>query len=110
MVSTTTLSYQIALDGYLQTLTEKVAFNLICLLEFAPESSKHAFASKNSMEFKTKLPKLQLWWWTNRMIRSATLKTHVTSKNAYIHRQDEKCNSELTQKMGRKIDNAESAI
>jgi hypothetical protein len=44
------------------------------------------------------------------MIRSATLKTHGTSKNAYIHRQDEKCNSELTQKMGRKIDNAESAI
>jgi len=46
MVSTTTLSCQIASDGYLQTLKEKVAFNLICLIEFAPESSKHASAFK----------------------------------------------------------------
>ena len=44
------------------------------------------------------------------MIRSATLKTHGTSKNAYIHRQDETCNLELTQKMDRIIDNAERAI
>jgi len=61
MVSSTTLSYQIASSGSLQTLTEKVAFNLICLLEFAPESSKHASASKNLMESKIMLLKLQLW-------------------------------------------------
>jgi len=58
MVSSTTLSYQIASNDYLRTLTEKVAFNLICLLEFAPESSKHASASNNSMESETKLLKL----------------------------------------------------
>jgi len=44
------------------------------------------------------------------MIRSAILTTHGTSKDAYIHRQDETCNSELTQKMDRITDNAESAI
>jgi hypothetical protein len=44
------------------------------------------------------------------MIRSATLITHGTSKDAYIHRQDEACNSELTQKLDRIIDNVERAI